>query len=440
MNTTYFNRTIDQALLAWKDDPRRKPLLLRGARQVGKSAAIRHLGKTFDHFVEVNFDEDKAVRGLFDRQQSPRELCAQLALYYNTPIEPGRTLLFFDEIQSCPAALAALRYFYERHGSLHLAAAGSLLEFAIEEIPTFAVGRLRSLFLYPFSFAEFLGATGCAALAQAAARAGPLNPLPEPLHQKLVEKLKTFFITGGMPEAVAEYAATGDFLKTGQVHTDLLLTYRDDFAKYKAKGSATLINEVFESVVRQAPGKFVYERAVAGAGVEQVKKSLNLLIMAGLVYPVTHTSGNGIPLGAEANIKFRKMLPCDTGLFLHLLGLNPAQLLVADDTELVNRGALAEIFAGLELLKHASCFEPARLYYWHREKRQSSAEIDYLVQAGGRVIPIEVKAGTQGAMQSLRLFMREKNIPRGIRASLENFRHLDDIDVYPLYAIGARAT
>jgi len=211
------------------------------------------------------------------------------------------------------------------------------------------VGRLRSMFLYPFSFTEFLRALGEDALADASENAGPLNPLPEPIHQKLINQLKIFFITGGMPEAVAEYAAAGDLLKASQVHTDLLLTYRDDFSKYKAKGSASLINEVFESVVRQAPGKFVYEHAVPGAGAERIKQSLNLLIMAGLVYPVTHTGGNGIPLGAEANIKFRKMLPCDTGLFLHILGLNPAHPLIAGDAELVNRGAPAEIFAGLEL-------------------------------------------------------------------------------------------
>jgi predicted AAA+ superfamily ATPase len=218
----------------------------------------------------------------------------------------------------------------------------------------------------------------------------------------------------------------------------LLVAFRDDFAKYKKRLSSLLLNEVFESVIRQASGKFVYERV--GMNKTQVKQALDLLVMAGLVYPVTHTAGNGIPLGAEANPKYRRIIPCDTGLFLHILGLNSAELLVADDFKTVNRGALAEIFTGLEILKGSSCYTPRQLYCWQRascpeEKRQSNAQVDYLIQRGEEIIPIEVKAGIRGAMQSLRLFMQEKHLSRGVRTSLENFGRYENIEVYPLYAI-----
>jgi predicted AAA+ superfamily ATPase len=395
---------------------------------------MRHLGKSFKYYVEVNLDEEKSLHHLFEESLSPRDLCAQLALYYKTPIVPEQTLLFFDEIQSCPSALARLRYFYEKYPELHLAAAGSLLEFAVEEIPSFGVGRIRSLFMYPFSFDEFLRALGEGMLADACREASPEHPLMEAIHLRLVSRLKLFLVIGGMPEAVAEYVRTGDLLHSTQVLTDLLVSFQDDFAKYKTKIPVLLIREVFESAVDQAEGKFVYERAAGGEGVVQVKKALELLEMAGLLYPVFHSAANGIPLGAEINRKYRRMLFCDTGLFLHILG-NASAVLVAEDFNAVNRGALAEIFAGLEMIKAASCYERPALYCWHREKKQSSAQVDYIIQRGRNIIPVEIKSGSRGSMQSLRLFMKEKNIPRGIRSSLENFTRYDDIDVYPLYAV-----
>ena len=179
----------------------------------------------------------------------------------------------------------------------------------------------------------------------------------------------------------------------------------------------------------------MYEKAAVQTSNTQVKQALELLIMAGLVYPVTHTAANGIPLGAEINPKFQRMFLFDTGLFQRILGLEMSQIFVTDDFKTINRGAIAEIFVGLELVKNSSCYNPISLYYWQREKRQSSAQIDFLMQKGEQIVPIEVKAGTQGAMQSLRLFMKEKNIGHGVRTSLENFTHYENIDVYPMYAI-----
>ncbi|GAP73183.1 hypothetical protein SAMD00024442_66_9 [Candidatus Symbiothrix dinenymphae] len=433
--TDYFYRSIDAELLAWSNLKNRKPLLLRGARQVGKSSAVKHLSRSFSHFLEVNFDDNEEVHTFFEKSLSPQEICEQLSLYYRIPVIAGETLVFFDEIQSCRPALSRLRYFYEKYPELHLIAAGSLLEFALEEIPSFGVGRIRSIFMYPFCFEEFLRAMGNEMLVEAYRKASPDKPLFEPIHNQLVEQLKLFLIIGGMPEAVAQYVKTRDLLHSQQVLNDLLISMQTDFSKYKEKVPALRISEVFASVVDQAEGKFVYERAATEATNAQVKQALDLLIMAGLVYPVTHTAANGIPLGAEINPKFQRMIIFDTGLFHRILGLDMAKLLVSDDFKIVNKGAIAELFVGLELLKGASCYDPIRLYCWQREKKQGSAQIDFLIQQNTQIVPIEVKAGTKGAMQSLRWFMTEKNIDKGVRTSLENFAQYENIAVYPLYAI-----
>jgi len=441
MKIQYLKRNVDEILLAWSREapPDRKPLLLRGARQVGKSSAARELGRHFKHFIEINFDENREVRSFFESSLSPQEICEQLALYYRTPIIPGKTLLFFDEIQSCQPALAKLRYFYEKYAELHVAAAGSLLEFALEEIPSFGVGRIRSLFMYPFSFDEFLIAINDEALSVAVKTASPEKPLVEPIHRELLAKLKIFLICGGMPEVVSQYVRKRDLLNGELVLNDLITILKTDFAKYRRRTPLLLLNEVFESVMRQTEGKFVYERTASGTSTVAIKQALDLLIMAGLVHPVTHTAANGIPLGAEKNVKYRRMIPCDTGLFLYALGLRP-EILPAADFSAVNRGSLAEIFTGLELIKAASCYTSQELFCWQRSAGSGSsrgnAQVDFLVQRGSRIIPIEVKSGTQGSMQSLRLFMKEKHIKKGIRTSFENFGRYENIDIYPLYAIG----
>ena len=435
-NENYFSRNIDAELLAWSKEDDRKVLLLRGARQVGKSSAVRHLANCFEHFLEINFEEEIETRSFFEKGSlSPQPIIEQLSLKYGIPIIPGKTLLFFDEVQACVPAISSLRFFYEKMPDLHVIAAGSLLEFALEEIPSFGVGRITSMFMYPFSFYEFLNALGENLLLDAIRKANVQNPLHEVIHKKTVALLKRFLIVGGMPNAVAKYVNTSDLLQVQKVLGSLLISLKNDFSKYKKQVPVLRINEVFESVVRQAEGKFVYEKAAVQASNAQVKQALEMLIMAGLVYPVKHTAANGIPLGAEINPKFQRMFLFDTGLLQQVLGLDMSQIFVTDDFKTINRGAIAEIFVGLELLKGSSCYHPVSLYYWQREKYQSSAQIDFLLQKGEQMIPVEVKAGTQGAMQSLHLFMKEKGIAKGIRTSLENFARYQNIDVYPMYAI-----
>lgn len=431
----YIARNIDQDLDAWRREKEAKPLLIRGARQVGKSTAVRHLAGQFDHFLEVNFEEQRQAHQLFAGDLDPRQLCENLSLLYNVPIIPGKTLLFFDEIQACIPAISSLRFFYEKYPDLHVIAAGSLLEFALAVLPSFGVGRVRSMFIYPLSFDEFLKAVGEGPLQEAKTKASPGHPLPEPIHQKLIELLKRFLILGGMPEVVATYVQGRDLIHCGQVLDDLITSLRTDFSKYRRQVPPLRIAEVFDAVVHQSGGKFVYAKAHSESNHKQIKEAVDLLIMAGWVIPVTHTSANGLPLGAETNDKKRKLQLLDTGIFQRILGLNIAAIILQDEVSLINKGAIAEQYAGLEILKAGSCYRPAALYFWHREAKSSNAEVDYVVQQNQQIIPIEIKSGKQGSMQSLHLFLLEKKSPYGVRFSLENYAVYDNIRVYPLYAV-----
>lgn len=431
----YFTRIIDQELLQWRDATARKPLILRGARQVGKSSAVRNLGKQFEFFIEINFEEQSDFRTLFEKNDSVSEIVLQLSVLTNTPIKEGRTLLFLDEIQACIPAISMLRYFYEKLPNLHVIAAGSLLEFALAELPSFGVGRVRSMFVYPFSFEEFLMALNENQLLASLRNADTKNQLPIVIHNKLKTFFKKFLVIGGMPEAVQVFAVSGDLLEVGRVLDDLVISIQADFSKYKNKVPSERIKTVFDSVVQQTGFKFQYAAGNTGLSNIQTKQVLDLLEMAGLIYTVTHTAGNGIPLGADVNVKKRKFLIFDTGIFQRILGLDIGSLLITDEFNLVNKGNLAELHVGLEIMKSGSSYRKQDFYYWQREAKNSQAEVDYIIQQQEQIIPIEVKAGTKGSMQSLFLFLEEKKYQHGIRVALENFSVYDKIKVFPLYAV-----
>ena len=431
----YIHREIDKELINWKNSVIRKPLLLRGARQVGKSSAIRNLGKSFTHFIEINFDEKKQWTNLFESTQNLDELLEQISIIENTPIIENETLLFLDEIQTSLPAINLLRYFYERKPNLHVVAAGSLLEFALKDLPSFGVGRVRSLFMYPISFNEFLLAHNEERLLEKTKEASAFLPLPELLHQKLISYYKKFLIIGGMPEAVKSYVIHKDLLEVQRILDDLIISLQADFTKYKKRIEPIKIAEVFSNVVLQQGEKFTYTYPNATLNNQQIKEILQLLEMAGLVHFVTHTAANGIPLGAEINPKKRKIILFDTGIYQRILKLDISQLLTLDNLSVINKGNIAELSVGLELIKNQSPYEKTNLYYWQRESKNSQAEIDYVIQKGETILPIEVKAGTKGAMQSMFLFLEEKNKQKGIRISLENFGTMDKIDIYPLYGV-----
>jgi uncharacterized protein len=431
-------RSISSFLKSWKEEKEHKVLLIRGARQVGKTYTVRELAKEFEFFLEVNFEKNPDIHTFFDLNLDPVRICENLSAYYGIPVIDGKTLLFFDEIQSCVKAMQSLRFFYESKPGLHLIAAGSLLEFAMKDLASWGVGRIRSLFMYPFSFDEFLMAVNQNALIAVKQSASPGNPLNLAFHGKLKDYLKKFMLTGGMPEAVRTYITnSSDVVKVQNVLSDITLSYYDDFAKYAGRIPAQRLRETLGSVVRQSGGKYIFSQSGPLSNPAQAKDALELLEMAGLVYKVYHSPGHGIPLGDQANFKMFKVLLHDTGIFQQIAGLRFSDILIAGDVDVMNKGHIAETFVGLEMIKYGNPFEKRELYYWHREKRGSSAEVDYLITQRGEVLPVEIKSGSTGKMQSLHIFVDEKKSSRGIRISMENFSQYNKITVVPLYAISS---
>ncbi len=431
----HLTRLVENHLLNWKDSSERKPLLLRGARQVGKTSVVRHFSKKFKNYLEINFEEQPELKNIFESQLSIEAICEQLELLTSVSIIDGKTLLFIDEIQACPEAIKTLRFFYEKRPTLHVIAAGSLLEFALAELPSFGVGRIRSLFVYPLSFEEFLLALGEGKLRDYLLNSTFDTPLLDPVHEKLRQLHFKFLIIGGMPEAVKAYAQGKSMLDVQRILDDLVISVQADFDKYKARFPAVRLIEVFNSVAAQTGNKFTYTYSGASLNYLQIKEALHLLELAGLIYPVTHSAANGIPIGAEANPKKRKMLIFDTGIFQRIMGLNLGELLLDQDLALVNKGNIAELAVGLELIKTQDAYNKQYLYYWQRESKNSQAEVDYVVQIGLRILPVEVKSGTKGRMQSLYSFIHEKNVDFGLRISSENFGVLEQVKILPIYAV-----
>ena len=456
----YFERLIDPYLKEWKESTRRKPLLLRGARQVGKSSSIRRLGEQFDHFAEVNFETRPELRQIFRDVHDVREIAMRLGTLLGVPIVEGRTLLFLDEIQACPEALHSLWAFKENMPGLHVAAAGSLLEFTLKRMPSFGVGRIRSMFMYPLSFDEFLMASGLGQWVAAKNGADYAHPLPPELHQELVQQFRSFLMVGGMPASVAAWVETHDYMQCAEEQEDIQQTYYDDFAKYGDKMAPELLRNTLRSVVMQVGHKFVYRHVEGGARPEEIKRALDMLCDAGMVKAVRHTAGNGLPLGAEVNHKFCKYNYLDSGLMLRILDMEMGSsrpltelILAGAAEELVNKGQITEMVADWEILKSLSPRTNHDLYYWENTAEGTTAEVDYLMAQDLRVLPIEVKAGVSGKMKSLRLFMRRRHLLYAKRCSLENFGCLDFTDamdelhptdtkricIHPLYCLSTLA-
>lgn len=387
----YYSRNIDPWLVEWKESPRRKPLLLRGARQVGKSRSIRHLGESFEHFAEVNFELQPQLRQVFEDITDIREIVSRLSTILNCTIEEGRTLLFLDEIQACPKALHSLWSFKEQMPGLHVAAAGSLLEFTLKEMPSFGVGRIRSMFMYPLSFDEFLLASGYRAWVEAKRKCDYQHPVAPELHQALVQQFRSFLIVGGMPASVAAWVESHDYRQSIEEQEDIQQTYYDDFAKYSDKIDPRLLRNTLRSVVMQTGSKFTYSRVEGGYRAEDIKQALDMLCDAGIVKIVQHSAGNGLPLGAEVNNKYRKYHYLDSGLMLRILDMElgssgplTEMILAGAAEDLVNKGQVTEMTAGWEIVKNMSPRTEHDLYYW---KTRRTAETRKWTILSRRTLP-----------------------------------------------------
>jgi len=403
-------RLIENDLLAWKTQIGRKPLLIRGARQVGKSYIIEKFGKAqFEQFVAINFELEPSFIACFE-SLDPEKIIRCITLLTETNIVAGKTLLFLDEIQQCPQAIMALRYFKEKMPELHVIGAGSFLELVINDhVYSQPVGRVQSLYMKPCSFYEYLLASQKQQLLEYLSEVSPLTGIEAPLHEKLLAVCREYYILGGMPEVIDHYLKTKQFLGCEKIHESILEYYRRDLAKYRGKINTNILEKCFIKAPSLIAQHFKYVDIDSDMPARDFKPALNMLTKAGIIYSVHHTSATGLPLAFGKNEKKFKLLFLDVGLVKHALGLDAITLL-SEELILMNQGNLAEQFVGQELMAYHKSYEAASLFYWEREKKNSQAEVDYIISMGHCIYPIEVKAGKSGRLKSLNVFLQEKAI------------------------------
>jgi len=429
-----FKRIIDFHLDRWKTDPFRKPLLLRGARQVGKTYAVRRLGGQFKSFVEVNFERLEEAASIFEKDLAPERLILSLSLLLKTPIIPGETLLFFDEVQEAPRAILALRYFYEEMPNLHVIAAGSLLEFAIAKVGV-PVGRISMLYMYPLSFLEYLVATGDSLIAKEILDHPVGIPMENVIHTKTLDLLGEYLSIGGMPEAVARWIQTKDPASALNVLQQIAATYRQDFEKYARKAQVKYLEQLFRQIPHIAGKEFSYREIHGEYRKRELAPAMELLERANIIHSIRHSSGQGIPIGAEVDFETFKVIYLDIGLCQVILGSDISIWFLHPLQGFENRGEIAEGFVGQELICYASPDSKAELHFWKRKEKNSAAEIDYLIQRKEQIIPIEVKSGHGNTLRSLHLFLStHPKSASAIRFSALNYSVMNKIDSRPLYA------
>ena len=410
------NRKAEAFLTEWQQRPGRKPLVLRGARQVGKTYLVEHWGKErFRNMLTVDLERERDLHGLFAKPD-PKRLLEELALLKGQAIKPGETLLFLDEIQACPPALAVLRYFYELMPDLHVIAAGSLLDFALREFAhSMPVGRIEYLHLHPLSFEEFVEALEGPALVEYLGRVNVSESVSEAMEKRFLELLRRFFFIGGMPEAVRAYSERQDLLEVQRIQTGLVTTVQDDFAKSGPRRLNELMRKTYRHVAENVGRKVKFVNVSREDRSGDVRRAFDLLAQSRVVQPVFRTAANGLPLGAERDERHFKALFLDVGLVNRLCGLD---LVGAADLITVNEGVLAEQYVGQQLLAAALPFDDPQLFYWAREAKNASAELDFVISRHRDILPIEVKAGKTGTLRSVYQFLLEKKRGRAVRFHL----------------------
>lgn len=429
-------RSILADLLRWKESPARMPLLIRGARQVGKTYTVEEFGKLhFDRTVVCNF-ENRPDFSLCFRTLDPKQIVAEIELMANAAIVPGKTLLFLDEVQECPKAIMALRYFKEQMPELHVIGAGSLLEFILNDSDfRMPVGRVQFLHMRPLSFQEFLEALGEEKLLSALHTISLREPFSEAVHERLLKFTREYIALGGMPAVVATYLKTKSLKTCQDIQNALISTYRADFGKYARHSQHKYLQLLYE----RAPGLiaqwFKYSKVDPDVQVRDVKNALKNLSDAGFLQIVYATNASGLPLVTTINEKKFKILYLDIGLLKRALKLD-LELLFEQDLLLINQGALAEQFVGQELLAYGDRSDADRLFFWVREAAHSAAEVDFVIAIGSRIIPVEIKSGAAGRLKSLRIFIEEKKTSFGIRISQAPLSFENGVLSIPFYLIG----
>jgi predicted AAA+ superfamily ATPase len=428
-------RFIDSQLQDWAQQKGFKPLLLRGARQVGKTYAIRELGKKFDVFIEINLEVNPKAREIFNTDLYPQRIIQEISYLTKQEIVPGKTLLFFDEVQAAPKAVQALRYFYEMMPELHVVAAGSLLDFAIESVGI-PVGRVEFLYMYPLSFLEFIYALEESILLKAIIE----HPLDQPIstiaHDRLLRLIKEYLAIGGMPEAVYTWVQEKNALKCFKIQQTLINSYRQDFNKYAKTAQIKYLDILLDNIPLQLGKKFKYSAIPGEFRKRELAPCIDLLATAGVIHKVYDTAAQGLPLGAQIDPDSFKIIFLDVALAQVILGLDITEWLLSTEQPWVNKGEIVEAFVGQELLAYSRPLQKQQLYYWTRNERTAQAEVDYVTTIKQDIIPIEVKSGAGSTLKSMHIFLENHQHSRfGIRFSTQNYSVYENIYSYPLYAI-----
>ena len=428
-------RDIDTKLKKWCQDPAHIPLLLRGARQIGKTYTVKKLAEEhFKNIVEINFELEPFYTDCF-QSLNPQDIINRITDISRQKITTGETLLFLDEIQNCPQAIMSFRYFKERMPSLHVIGAGSLLEFTLNEVNfSMPVGRVQYLYMKPLSFREYIGALGYEGLLKQLRHASVEEPIDKALHNKFLLLTREYLLIGGMPEAIQAYINTNNFQEAQYKQTILLNTYRNDFGKYAKLSAHKYLQKVFDKTPALVGQQIKYNKIEATMRSRELKEAIACLNNANVVRTIYASSASGLPLQALVNEKKFKLLFLDIGLVTRATQVAVGQLM-NDDLNLIHQGSISEQFVGQELLAYQDCRVEPQLHYWSRDEIGSQAEVDYLITQESQIIPIEVKSGTTGKLKSLHLFMHEKKLAFGIRISESPLTFHQHILSIPFYLI-----
>ncbi len=415
-------RDFIQNLVEWKDSKRRKPLILTGVRQCGKTYLLKEFGSEyFDNFCYINFESAGKYSAIFEYDYDVKRILREIELAENVKIIAGKTLLIFDEIQECPKAITSLKYFCENLQELHLVCAGSLLGVAIKkENISFPVGKVNRMQLYPMSFKEYLQAVGEGKYIELFNDWNINREIPELYTVPLERHLKNYYIVGGMPEAVKEFAESGDYAEVAKIQDEILSDYSDDFSKHAPISEIEKIRMIWDSIPKQLAkenNKFVFSHVKEGKRAHELEAALQWLKNSGLVHLVELVQNAELPLSSNADSTYFKVYMADSGLLCRRLGLSYKNILEENTALSTFKGAITENYVLQELIVQNKV-----PYFW---RSGNTAELDFLFEEDGNVIPVEVKAATNTQAKSFKQFCKKYQNKTGFKLSLKNIAEND---------------
>ncbi|MFW9873772.1 MAG: ATP-binding protein [Candidatus Thorarchaeota archaeon] len=425
---------LEKELISWKSKKEHLPLLIRGARQVGKSYLIEYFGnKYFENLVVVDFEKKEEFKLCF-KNKDPKEIIKKIETLTNKKIRPKKTLLFLDEIQKCKDALVSLRYFKEEMPSLHVIAAGSLMEFLLnDENYSFPVGRIEFLYLRPLSFEEFLNAYKPMFIKKIK-NFSLRSPPNEIEHKELLKLLKEYLFIGGMPSSIKTYISTNSLLESQRIHDRILKAYESDLRKYSFYKKNRYIQEVFHKLPILICEIIKYTNIDKEIRSRDLKPAIDLLTYSGIINKIFATTASGLPLHSHYKDYRFKFLFLDVGLYQTASQVDAKDFLQENILQ-INKGKIAEQFVGQELIAYDLPYRNKSLLFWEKTKKKGGAEIDFVTTIDSKIIPIEVKSGSTGKLKSLQSFLNLKKSSIGIRISEHRLSFNEKILSIPLYMI-----